>query len=45
MQDRLGHDQRYAIDNSKVAKEFGFKPAKAFEERLKETVIWYLEKN
>ncbi len=41
VQDRLGHDQRYAIDNAKVAKEFGFKPTKSFAERLKETVIWY----
>lgn len=40
--DRLGHDQRYAIDNSKVEKTFGFKPSKTFEERLKETVTWYL---
>jgi dTDP-glucose 4,6-dehydratase len=41
--DRLGHDKRYAIDNTKVEKKFGFKPSKTFEERLKETVIWYLE--
>ena len=44
VQDRLGHDKRYAIDNSKVEKEFGFKPSKTFEERLQETVIWYLNK-
>lgn len=43
VQDRLGHDKRYAIDNTKVATEFGFAPSKTFEERLKETVIWYLE--
>lgn len=43
VQDRLGHDQRYAIDNSKVEKEFGFKVSKSFVERLRETVIWYLE--
>lgn len=40
--DRLGHDQRYAIDNSKVEKEFGFKPSKDFGERLKETVAAFL---
>lgn len=40
--DRLGHDKRYAISNSKVEKEFGFKPSKKFSERLKETVEWYL---
>ncbi len=43
VQDRLGHDKRYAIDNAKVASEFGFAPSKTFDERLKETVIWYLE--
>lgn len=43
VEDRLGHDKRYAIDNSKVNRELGFKPSKAFEERLKETVIWYLK--
>lgn len=42
VQDRLGHDKRYAIDNAKVEKTFGFKPSKGFSERLKETVIWYL---
>lgn len=41
--DRLGHDKRYAIDNSKVAKAFGFQPSKTFKERLKETVLWYLK--
>lgn len=40
--DRLGHDKRYAIDNSKVESEFGFKVIKSFEERLRETVNWYL---
>ncbi len=43
--DRLGHDQRYAISNSKVEKAFGFKPAKEFSERLQETVTWYLQNN
>jgi dTDP-glucose 4,6-dehydratase len=43
--DRAGHDKRYAISNSKVEKEFGFKPSKDFSERLKETVLWYLQKN
>ncbi len=42
VQDRLGHDKRYAIDNAKVEKEFDFKPSKTFEERLRETVEWYL---
>jgi len=43
--DRMGHDKRYAISNAKVEREFGFKPSKAFKERLKETVLWYLAKN
>lgn len=42
VQDRLGHDKRYAISNSKVNKELGFKVSKNFEDRLKETVQWYL---
>ena len=43
--DRAGHDKRYAISNAKVEREFGFKPSKSFSERLKETVIWYLQQN
>jgi dTDP-glucose 4,6-dehydratase len=42
VEDRLGHDKRYAIDNSKVEKAFGFRPMKSFEDRIRETVIWYL---
>ncbi len=41
--DRLGHDQRYAISNNKVAQQFGFAPSKSFSDRLKETVLWYLD--
>lgn len=41
VKDRLGHDQRYAISNSKVKKEFNFRPSKSFEERLKETIEWF----
>lgn len=44
VEDRLGHDKRYAIDNSKVEKEFGFSPSKSFSQRLQETVKWYLAK-
>ena len=40
--DRLGHDFRYAIDSSKVKKELGFVISKNFDERLKETINWYL---
>jgi dTDP-glucose 4,6-dehydratase len=41
--DRKGHDHRYAIDFSKAQKELGFDPIKSVEERLEETVKWYLD--
>ena len=41
--DRPGHDQRYAIDASKVDKELGWKPNETFSSGLKKTVQWYLE--
>ena len=41
--DRLGHDFRYAIDFSKLTNELGWKPNYNFEKGLEETVIWYLE--
>lgn len=40
--DRPGHDRRYAIDTSKVERELGWKPARTFEDGLRETVAWYL---
>ncbi|GAB4284013.1 MAG: dTDP-glucose 4,6-dehydratase [Candidatus Dojkabacteria bacterium] len=40
--DRKGHDRRYAIDFSKAKKELGFEPLKTLEDRLKETVEWYI---
>lgn len=40
--DRLGHDQRYAIDCTKINSELQFKPSISFEEGLKKTVDWYL---
>jgi len=43
--DRLGHDKRYAIDNSKISDGLGFKPQYLFEEGLKETIQWYLKNN
>ena len=42
VKDRPGHDQRYAIDNSKIRKKIGWKPEIPFKEGLKETVKWYL---
>ena len=43
VKDRPGHDQRYAIDASKLNKELGWKPSLQFEEGLEKTVVWYLE--
>ena len=41
--DRPGHDARYAIDFSKIRREFGWKPRWSFSEGISETVRWYLE--
>ncbi len=43
VQDRLGHDLRYAIDASKLQKELGWTPSVTFEEGLEKTVDWFLE--
>jgi dTDP-glucose 4,6-dehydratase len=42
VEDRKGHDKRYSIDASKI-KELGFKHSKPFEQRLRETINWYLQ--
>ncbi len=42
VKDRLGHDRRYAIDASKLAKELNWSPAYTFERGIRETVKWYL---
>ena len=41
--DRPGHDQRYAIDASKIDHELGWKPSETFESGLMKTVQWYLQ--
>lgn len=41
--DRPGHDQRYAIDASKIGCELGWYPQESFESGLRKTVTWYLE--
>ena len=41
-EDRKGHDLRYAIDNSKIINEFGFKPENSFIDNLKNTIEFYL---
>jgi len=43
VEDRLGHDLRYAIDPTKLQQELGWKPKYTFETGLKETVQWYLD--
>ena len=43
VQDRLGHDMRYAIDPSKIAKDLGWYPETDFETGIRKTVKWYLE--
>ena len=43
VEDRLGHDRRYAIDNSKIMRELGWVPKYTFEEGIKLTIDWYLD--
>ena len=44
VEDRLGHDFRYAIDASKVSKELSWKANESFDSGLEKTVDWYLNK-
>jgi dTDP-glucose 4,6-dehydratase len=43
VQDRPGHDRRYAIDASRMGNELGWKPAETFETGIRKTVQWYLD--
>lgn len=43
--DRLGHDFRYAIDNTKILLELAWEPKSTFSEGIKKTIEWYYEKN
>lgn len=43
VQDRAGHDRRYAIDASRIKADLGWEPLRRFEEALPETVQWYLD--
>ena len=42
VEDRLGHDRRYAIDASKIHEELAWKPKETFESGLLKTIKWYL---
>lgn len=43
VQDRLGHDRRYAIDASKIKEELGWQPAYVFEDAIVKTIKWYVD--
>lgn len=41
VQDRPGHDRRYALDSSKLQRELGWKPEVSFEDGIRRTIAWY----
>lgn len=41
VEDRLGHDRRYAVDWTKINEKLGWSPSADFDQRLRETVKWY----
>lgn len=43
VEDRPGHDLRYAIDATRISEELGWKPAVTIEEGMQSTILWYLE--
>jgi len=45
VKDRPGHDRRYAIDSSKIARELGWRPRESFDSGLAKTIRWYVEQN
>lgn len=45
VQDRAGHDRRYAIDATKTKGELGYQPQETFESGIKKTLEWYLNNN
>jgi len=42
VQDRAGHDRRYAIDAGKICRELGWQPQVRFEQGIEQTIDWYL---
>lgn len=43
VEDRKGHDKRYAIDSSKIREELGWYPETCFEDGIEETIKWYID--
>jgi len=43
VQDRPGHDRRYAIDNTKITTELGWQPEYTFENGIHDTIRWYVD--
>lgn len=43
VEDRKGHDRRYAVDHTKISRELGWEPEVDFEKGLVDTVSWYVE--
>lgn len=43
VQDRPGHDRRYAIDNTKITNQLGWHPTYTFEKGMEETIAWYVQ--
>ena len=43
VEDRPGHDRRYAMDITKISEELGWSPKESFETGLMKTIRWYLD--
>ena len=43
VKDRLGHDQRYGIDPTKIGADLGWRPETTFDEGIVKTIRWYLD--
>lgn len=43
VEDRPGHDRRYAMDSARLREDLGWEPAHSFEDALRETVAWYVD--
>ena len=42
VQDRPGHDKRYAINAQRIKEELNWKPTYSFEDSLEKTIVWYI---